>query len=313
MPEISVIMLTYNREKFVERALKSIMGQTWQDFEFIIVDNGSTDRSGELCDKWANLDARINVLHREKGNIGSGRNAGLDMAAGNYITFIDDDDRFEPDMLAYLYRLIKENHGDVAICGSMREWEDRIEPKYIFDETYLLDKKSAVHELLRRKLFNSAMPTKLLKRELCETIRFPETGKYDDISTCYRYIAEAEVVIVGGQPKYYFCRHAGNNSDFTTNDSLLSVEQLRVYLEAFRERTQYLSKRIPEEADYYLYTELSYMISMCNKLKKLGNPSECEEIYGYMNNEIRKREMWLRDSGYLETYEKEWLRLILEE
>ena len=75
---ISVIMLTYNRENFVSRAIESILGQTYRDFEFIIVNNGSTDRSGQIADQYAARDSRIQVIHRERGNIGAGRNAGLD-------------------------------------------------------------------------------------------------------------------------------------------------------------------------------------------------------------------------------------------
>ena len=89
---ISVIMLTYNRESMVGRAIESILNQTYRDFEYIIVDNGSDDRSGEIADASAAKDPRIKVLHIEKSNIGTGRNIGLDAATGEYITFIDDDD-----------------------------------------------------------------------------------------------------------------------------------------------------------------------------------------------------------------------------
>lgn len=82
---ISVIMLTYNREQFASRAIESILAQTCRDFEFIIVDNGSTDHSGEIADDYAAKDSRICVIHRERGNIGSGRNTGLDAAQGEYI------------------------------------------------------------------------------------------------------------------------------------------------------------------------------------------------------------------------------------
>ena len=96
---ISVIMLTYNRENFVSRAIESILAQTCRNFEFIIVDNGSTDRGGQIADQYAARDSRIKVIHRERGNIGAGRNTGLDAARGEYITFIDDDDWAEPDFL----------------------------------------------------------------------------------------------------------------------------------------------------------------------------------------------------------------------
>ena len=94
---ISVIMLTYNREQLVSCAIESILGQSYRDYEFIIVDNGSTDESGQIADRYAAQDNRIRVIHRERGNIGAGRNTGLDAARGEYITFIDDDDWAEPD------------------------------------------------------------------------------------------------------------------------------------------------------------------------------------------------------------------------
>ena len=99
---ISVLMLTYNREKMVGRAIESIMAQTYRDFEFIIVDNGSTDRSGAVAEEYAARDSRIRVIHRARGNIGAGRNTALDAARGEYLTFIDDDDWAEPDFLAFL-------------------------------------------------------------------------------------------------------------------------------------------------------------------------------------------------------------------
>ena len=83
---ISVIMLTYNRERLVPRAIESILNQTYQDFEFLIVDNGSTDKSGKIADTYARQDTRIRVIHRERGNIGAGRNTGLDTARGELST-----------------------------------------------------------------------------------------------------------------------------------------------------------------------------------------------------------------------------------
>lgn len=121
MPKISVIMLTYNRQELVGRAIESVLTQTFTDFEYIIVDNGSTDMGGVIADEYALKDGRIKVIHRERGNIGSGRNAGLDAATGEYITFIDDDDFVESDFLDFLYKLAVENNADVSICGANKE------------------------------------------------------------------------------------------------------------------------------------------------------------------------------------------------
>ena len=195
---ISVIMLTYNREGLVSRAIESVLAQTYRDFEFIIVDNGSTDRSGQIADEYAARDSRVRVLHRERGNIGAGRNTGLDAARGEYIAFIDDDDWAEPDFLAFLYRLAEENRADVAVCGAADK---------IFDEKKIMTAEEALIELMWRKKYNMAFPTKLFRRELVEKLRFPEEGSYDDIALMYKLLAEAERVAYHGLPKYTFYRH----------------------------------------------------------------------------------------------------------
>ena len=115
---ISVLMLTYNRENLVGRAIESILVQTYKDFEFIIVDNGSTDKSGDIAEEYAKKDSRIKVIHRKRGNIGAGRNTALDAAKGDYVAFIDDDDWAEPDFLEFLRNLIVENNADISICGA---------------------------------------------------------------------------------------------------------------------------------------------------------------------------------------------------
>lgn len=214
---ISVIMLTYNREEFVGRAIESILAQTYKNFEFIVVDNGATDRSGQIADEYAAKDRRVRVIHRAQGNIGSGRNTGLDAAQGEYIAFIDDDDWAEPDFLEFLLSLIKENHADVAICGAADK---------IFDEKKVMTAEEALIELMWRKKYNMAFPTKLFRRELMTNLRFPEDGIYDDIALMYKLLAEAETIAYHGLPKYTFYRHEGNNSAWTTNHSLLTPETL---------------------------------------------------------------------------------------
>ena len=148
---ISVIMLVYNREALIPRAIESILGQTFRDFEFIIVDNGSADRSGQIADEYAARDGRIRVIHRERGNIGAGRNTGLDAARGEYIAFIDDDDWAEPDFLEFLSRLAEENRADVAICGAADK---------IFDEKKIMTAEEARIELMWRKKYNMALDRK---------------------------------------------------------------------------------------------------------------------------------------------------------
>ena len=294
--KISVIMLTYNREALVARAIESVLGQTFTDFEFIIVDNGSTDQSGTIADQYAAKDERIRVIHKECGNIGSGRNAGLDAAVGEYIAFIDDDDWCEPDFLEFLYNLAEENSADVTICGAEGS---------VFEEKLTMSAEESVIELLWRRRYTMAFPTKLFKRELMTELRFPEQGAYDDIVIMYRLLAEANRIAYHGLPKYTFYRHEGNNSAWTSNHSLLTPEALDAYLEAYQDRTSYLCGRYPNNALLWQYFQWSFQISMVEKVARL-NLKDCAVIAEELCLGLAKHREEFLHCSYAKDFEKEW-------
>lgn len=295
---ISIIMLTYNREKLVSRAIESILAQTYPDFEFIIVDNGSVDRSGKIADEYAAKDSRIRVIHRGRGNIGAGRNTGLDATQGEYIAFIDDDDWAEPDFLDFLLNLIEENHADAAICGAADK---------AFDEKKIMSAEEALIELMWRKKYNMAFPTKLFRRELIENLRFPEEGAYDDIALMYKLLAGARRVAYHGLPKYTFYRHEGNNSAWTTHHELLTPETLDEYLHAYRVRTEWLSERFPDSAAAWRYFEWSFMISMVEKIERL-ELRECGEQLAFIQQELKNHQNDFLTSPELLPFEREWMQ-----
>ena len=287
--KVSVIMLTYNREKLVGRAIESVLQQSYKNFEFIIVDNGSEDGSAEVAKSYARRDSRIRLYQTDKKSIGEGRNFGLSRSTGDYITFLDDDDWMHDDMLEYLTDLATLHHADIALCASQKEIGGEVFDNCCFDGILVMSKEEGVIELLKRKKYNAAYPSKLLKKELFDKIQFREDGKYDDITVIYKHFALASCVVAGGEPKYCFMRHEGNHSAFTTNDSLLNEAQLTEYLEAFRERSVWLAKKLPNITKYAKYSEWSYMISMCNKIEK----NHLEHCYGILKIfRILKKNGW---------------------
>ncbi len=297
MPKVSVIMLTYNREGFVSRAIESILIQTEPDFEFIIVDNGSNDRSGMIADSYAEKDERIQVIHRKRGNIGSGRNTGLAAVRGRYVTFIDDDDWVEPDFLEFLYNLAVENDADVSICGAADK---------IFHEKKIMTVEEALIELMWRKKYNIAFPTKLFSRRLADRLHFPEEGVYDDIAMMYRLLAEANRVAYHGIPKYTFFRHKGNNSAWTTDHRLLNASILEEYLDVYHTRTEWLSKKFPDSAPVFRYFEWSFMISMVEKIHRLELKG-CEKQLDQMTCELRKHREEFLKAPEIQEFEKKWV------
>jgi glycosyltransferase involved in cell wall biosynthesis len=294
---ISVIMLTYNRETLVSRAIESVLAQTFRDFEFIIVDNGSTDHSGGIADEYAACDNRIRVIHRERGNIGSGRNTGLDAARGDYIAFIDDDDWCEPDFLEFLYKLSTENDADIAICGAADK---------AFDEKRVMSAEEAIIELLWRKRYNVQFPTKLIRHKLFDGVRFSEGAKYDDIELMPKILASANRVAYHGLPKYAFYRHRDNNSAWTTDHSLLDNAALSEYLWVYRERTEWLCGRFPDSASAWRYFEWSFMISMVEKVTRLGLAG-CERQAESLRQELATHRSEFMNSPYILDFEKDWV------
>lgn len=302
--KVSVIMLTYNRENLVGRAIQSILCQTMTDFEYIIVDNGSTDRSGQIADEYAKKDKRIKVLHIPKSNIGTGRNVGLDVATGQYITFIDDDDTAEPDMLEFLYNLAVENGADISICGTDLKF---------FEEKLFLKAEDALIKLLERKYYNVGFPTKLIWRDLFRGNRFPTEGRYDDIYLMPRIMASAQKVAYWGKAKYLVTRHQNNNSAWTTNHQLITPEILSEYLQVYRNRTIWLEKNFPANAHAWRYFEWSFMISMVDKIIK-NQLESCRELLEILKKEMTECYDEFYNSPYTQEFEREFVvKYIAEE
>ena len=295
---ISVLMLTYNRENLVRRAIESILAQTYKKFEFIIVDNGSSDKSGDIADEYTEKDERIQVIHRERSTISAGRNTALEAARGDYIAFIDDDDWTEPDYLEFLLNLITENDADMSICGAADK---------AFDEKLVMDAEQALIELMWRKKYNVGFPTKMIKRSLMDDLRFPEDARYDDISLMHRLIAKAVRIAYHGLPKYNICRHENNNSAWTTNHSLLDAKTLDEYLGSYHARTEWLSERFPNSALTFRYFEWSFMISMIEKIDRLEIKG-CEKQLQYMIKELSEHCKEFLGCHEIMDFESEWVK-----
>ena len=295
---ISVIMLTYNRETLVSRAIESILNQTHRDFEFLIVDNGSTDKSGQIADTYAAGDPRLRVIHRARGNIGAGRNTGLDAARGAYVTFLDDDDWVEPDFLEFLVELLEDSGADISICGTEGK---------AFDEKRIMDAREALTELMWRKRYTTGFPMKLFRRGLTEGLRFSGTDHYDDIGLIYRLFARAGTVAYHGLPKYHVLRHGGNNSAWTTNHALLDRETLEEYLRAYRTRTEWLSGLFPEYTAAWQYFEWSFMISMVEEITRL-ELEDCYPLRDSLITELRKNRAEFLNAPETLDFEKEWMK-----
>ena len=176
MKKITVIMPVFNKEKYVEVSIKSILNQSLREFEFIIIDDGSVDKSGTICDKFAEKDNRIKVIHIKNSGVSNARNIGLDMAEGQYITFIDADDKIDIEYLRNLYDCIRTSKADIVISGYKKIWEesDRIEPgkMNVHGLVNMVDILPRFAEWQKESGIFGYCWAKIFPRELCKDIYF---------------------------------------------------------------------------------------------------------------------------------------------
>ena len=301
--KISVVLVTYNRIHYLPRALDSLLGQTFNDFELILVNNGSTDGSDALCHEYAQKDNRIRLIEIPQNQGASrGRNKGIDAVSCDYLTFVDDDDVCESGMLEHLWKLARNHDADIAVCGSWNDFGDRLEPYFIFDELLVLGRAQGLDELLKREKYTVAPPTKLFRTSLFNNIRFPEHVLVDDIHVIYKVFANASKVAAQGIPLYRFTKHEGNMTGFIQSN-ILSAPLLEEYLSMYHERTECLTARVPEITSRARYSEWSYMISMCDKIQE-GRITECMYLYDKMIHTIRNNLQEFSQSPFLTSREE---------
>lgn len=148
MPKVSVIVPVYKAEGYLHRCVDSILAQTFTDFELLLIDDGSPDRSGEICDEYAKKDSRIRVIHKENGGVSSARQRGLDESVGEYTIHADHDDWVEPEMLDELYKKAKEEDADMVICDFFQN--NGRSQEYIGQKPKEINRKEVLRELLEQ-------------------------------------------------------------------------------------------------------------------------------------------------------------------
>lgn len=210
-PLLSVIVPVYNVKDYVERCVDSIINQTYRNLEILIVDDGSTDGSGALCDVLAGRDGRIRVFHTANGGLSAARNVGIDAASGALIGFVDSDDWIEPDMYEFLYGLMMEYGADISVCGNYFDSSGRSVVQRVTQKPLILGHKEAMDLLGEDKLMKNYAWDKLYRRELFDGgLRFPVGVYFEDIAVMYKIMDRAAKVVMFGQPKYhYIYRPAG--------------------------------------------------------------------------------------------------------
>lgn len=286
---ITVVVPIYNVEKYLNKCIESILGQTYINMEIILVDDGSTDNCGKICDEFAEKDKRINVIHKKNGGLSDARNVGISIAHGKYITFIDSDDFITENAIELLYNNIIKYGKEISV-GVINTFTDennlRSSKKDI--RTLVYDKTQAMEQLLYNSVYTSSTAGKLFETKLFESIQFPYGKKYEDLATVYKLVFKSNGVVISNQIVYnYFTARQESimNEIFSSSrmDALYFTEEIvkfvkdnipEIYNAAITRlviESRDILVEIPNKKEYNQYEKCVYKYIKKYRLKTIFN------------------------------------------
>lgn len=211
---VSIIVPVYNVEAYLRRCVDSILEQTYHNLEVILVDDGAKDSSGTICDEYAARDLRVRVIHKENGGLSSARNAGIDIASGDYLEFVDSDDWIEPDAVESMLTLALNHQAELVIAGryDVSESTGKKEIGLCPSRQEILGAEEVVGRIFRWDHCDSAACDKLFHRRLFREIRFPLGKVCEDVPVMYRIVLDSGRVIMLNKPIYNYYHREGSIS-----------------------------------------------------------------------------------------------------
>lgn len=229
---ISIIVPVHKVEKYLRRCVDSILAQTYQNIEVLLIDDGSPDSSGTICDEYAQKDARVRVFHKENGGVSSARNLGLKEAKGEYIGFVDADDYILHEMYENMIAIIKENHADIAICGYKKEQTDgTFEPYFKKDVDCTFTKKEMIANLLTNKYYTCAVWSMLFRRNSIDGVEFDINRKHnEDLLFIYEVMKRMQIAAFTSDTYYLYCTNEGSATTSGFSSSMMDIVYISEYI-----------------------------------------------------------------------------------
>lgn len=285
---VSVIVPIYNVEKYLKNCIECLIQQSYEELEILLIDDGSTDTSGQIADQYAMKDPRIHVIHQKNGGLSAARNKGLDVAKGEYICFVDSDDTVHHDFIKTLFGLCEEKHCEIAQCGFLRTSEIRNEDKMIdcmdaciYTNIEMLDKIYSALSVETIVAWN-----KLYHREVFNGVKFPEGMLHEDEATTFRLIYNASHVVRISQPLYYYYQN-----DLGIMRKNYSLKRLDI-LKALEMRMQFFKEK--ELTELYYKDTYKYLCKILIQYYEVAHMQETHKEV--LQSLIQKYHAQLKDS-----------------
>ena len=274
---ISVIVPVYNVESYISTCIKSIINQSYSELEIILVDDGSTDNSGNICDKYAQSDNRIKVIHKTNGGLSDARNAGLDIATGTYIGFVDSDDFIETDMYEVLLNSCINNDVPISICGryNVDEDDNRLKECFTSSKEFVMTDEMAIKNLLNWENCDSAAWDKLYESNLFNNVRYPVGELHEDLNVTARLFGKAGKIAHVGKPLYNYRQRSNSITKQAFNPKKIAlVKQPKLLYE-------YIIESYPQlkaDAQSFVFKNVTGLLSLVYKSTDKKNDYFLEEV-----------------------------------
>ncbi len=285
-PEISIIIPVYNSEKYLRACLDSVLDQTFTDFELILVDDGSPDRCGGICDEYADKDERVRVCHIENSGSSAARNYGIDRARGKYLGFIDSDDYIDKDMYRVLYDNLKKEDADLSMCGLYDVYGGEIINMVEKPIYRTMDAEETILTVMEAKLTSVTPVNKLYKKELFKGIRYPvgeDSG--EDASIIVELLLRCKKTVMTTEQKYYYIHREGS---ITTRDFKPSDKSV---IRAYKKNYNLIKEHVPSLIPVARMRICWAYFFVLDKLLTSGNRREYreeeKELVDYLRDHMR--------------------------
>lgn len=233
-PLITIVIPVYNVKDYLHKCVNSVINQTYTNLEIILVNDGSPDSCGQICDEYGKVDSRIKVIHKSNGGLSDARNAGINIANGRYISFIDSDDYVDPDYIEFLYNQVFKYKTSIAICSHRVLYDTGKIIEKQTNEVSVLESKKVLERILYDEGIDLSAWAKLYDINLFKDIRYPKGRLYEDSATTYLLIDKCDKIVIASKSKYNYIirRNSITNNKFTTKkmDLIISTEEMANYI-----------------------------------------------------------------------------------
>ena len=291
--KISIIIPVYNVEDYLPKCLNSLIYQTYQNLEIILVDDGSPDKCGKICDWYANKDKRIHVIHKKNEGVARARNDGIEYATGDYISFIDSDDWIAKDAYEVLYQGLKKYHADCAVGGCVKVIDKDGHLMFEQKPHSKVKCETAAEAMKKVLLVGSAVWNRLFKRQVFEQIRFPLDRINDDEVVALHAYAECSKIVFLNKDTYYY--RIRQNSITTSKFSIRNVD---CYYNSI-DNLNFIKQKMPDLIECAEYKYIKAMLYSYVNLKRMKKNFEVEQIRQRLYKDIKSSQSIAYHNSYV--------------